>query len=62
MEGRHCFPHLTVEENSLSGAFARNISRSRLRADLERVYHYFPRLQARRDSQAGFLLRAASSK
>ncbi len=54
MEGRHCFPHLTVEENLLSGAFARNISRSRLRADLERVYHYFPRLQARRDSQAGF--------
>ncbi len=54
MEGRHCFPHLTVEENLLSGAYARNISRSQLGADLERVYHYFPRLNQRRASQAGY--------
>lgn len=54
MEGRHCFPHLTVEENLLSGAFARKVSRSRLSADLERAYHYFPRLKLRRASQAGY--------
>jgi len=54
MEGRHCFPHLTVEENLLTGAFARNISRSQLGADLEKVYHYFPRLKQRRQSQAGY--------
>jgi branched-chain amino acid transport system ATP-binding protein len=54
MEGRHCFGHLTVEENLLTGAFTRNVSRSELREDLERVYHYFPRLKTRRNSQAGY--------
>jgi branched-chain amino acid transport system ATP-binding protein len=54
MEGRHCFQHLTVEENLLTGAFTRKISRGELRADLDRVYHYFPRLKARRTSQAGY--------
>jgi len=54
MEGRRCFPHLTVEENMLTGAFARNASRTRLSADLERVYHYFPRLKLRRSSLAGY--------
>jgi len=54
MEGRHCFQHLTVEENLLTGAFTRSISRAELKADLERVYHYFPRLKQRRASQSGY--------
>jgi branched-chain amino acid transport system ATP-binding protein len=54
LEGRHCFPHLTVEENILTGAFARRVSGAQLRSALERVYHYFPRLKARRRSQAGY--------
>jgi branched-chain amino acid transport system ATP-binding protein len=54
MEGRHCFQHLTVEENLLTGAFTRRISRGDLKAELERVYHYFPRLQQRRTSQSGY--------
>ena len=53
MEGRHCFAHLTVEENLLTGAFARN-RRGDIAADLEKVYAYFPRLQQRRASQAGY--------
>ena len=54
MEGRHCFGHLTLEENLLTGAFTRKISRAQLKADLEKVYHYFPRLKTRRDSLAGY--------
>ena len=54
MEGRHCFGHLTVEENLLTGAYTRDISRSELKESLERVYHYFPRLKTRRESQAGY--------
>ena len=54
MEGRHCFPHLTVEENLLTGAFTRRISRGDLKAALERVYRYFPRLKDRRTSLAGY--------
>ncbi len=54
MEGRHCFQHLTVEENLLTGAFVRSAARSKIRADLEIVYNYFPRLKQRRKSQAGY--------
>ena len=54
MEGRHCFQHLTVEENLLTGAFTRKVSRGELAAALERVYHYFPRLKQRRTSQSGY--------
>ena len=54
MEGRHCFAHLTVEENLLTGAFTRKASRADIRASLEKVYHYFPRLKQRRDSMAGY--------
>jgi branched-chain amino acid transport system ATP-binding protein len=54
MEGRHCFAHLTVEENLLTGAFTRRGSRTEMRSELERVYHYFPRLKARKDSLAGY--------
>jgi branched-chain amino acid transport system ATP-binding protein len=54
MEGRHCFAHLTVEENLLTGAYTRTVSRAEVREDLERVYAYFPRLKQRRDSQSGY--------
>lgn len=54
MEGRHCFGHLTIEENLLTGAYTRSISRSELKDSLEKVYHYFPRLKTRRGSQAGY--------
>jgi len=54
MEGRHCFGHLTIEENLLTGAYTRSISRSELKDSLEKVYHYFPRLKTRRSSQAGY--------
>ncbi|MFI4952879.1 MAG: ABC transporter ATP-binding protein, partial [Burkholderiales bacterium] len=54
MEGRHCFAHLTVEENLLTGAFTRKGSRAEIAQALEKVYHYFPRLKERRGSQAGY--------
>jgi branched-chain amino acid transport system ATP-binding protein len=54
MEGRHCFAHLTVEENLLTGAFTRKISRTGMRDALEKVYRYFPRLKQRRTSLAGY--------
>ncbi len=46
MEGRHCFQHLTVEENLLTGAFTRKGSRGDIATALDKVYHYFPRLAA----------------
>jgi branched-chain amino acid transport system ATP-binding protein len=54
MEGRHCFAHLTVEENLLTGAFTRRDGNAAIRADLDRVYAYFPRLQERRSAVAGY--------
>ncbi len=54
MEGRHCFGHLTVEENLLTGAYTRKLSRAEIKAELEKVYHYFPRLKERRASQSGY--------
>ena len=53
MEGRHCFEHLTVEENLLTGAYTRSNNRE-VKDDLERVYNYFPRLRDRRTSLAGY--------
>ena len=55
MEGRHCFEHLTVEENLLTGAFTRKDGRGAIAADLEMVYGYFPRLKERRTSLAGYI-------
>jgi len=52
MEGRHCFEHLTIEENLMTGAYTR--SDGGAAADLEMVYEYFPRLKERRKSQAGY--------
>ncbi|MET0731656.1 MAG: ABC transporter ATP-binding protein [Casimicrobiaceae bacterium] len=54
MEGRHCFQHLTVEENLLTGAFTRKGSRGDIATALDKVYHYFPRLRERRSSLAGY--------
>lgn len=54
MEGRHCFGHLTVEENLLTGAFTRKEGRAAVQRDVEMVYGYFPRLRERRRSQAGY--------
>ncbi len=54
MEGRHCFEHLTVEENLLTGAYTRSDGRAAIQQDLEMVYDYFPRLKARRAAQAGY--------
>ena len=53
MEGRHCFEHLTVEENLLTGAYTRSNNKE-VKEDLERVYNYFPRLRERRTSLAGY--------
>jgi len=54
MEGRHCFGHLSVEDNLMTGAFTRKDGASAIRDDLELVYQYFPRLRERRTSQAGY--------
>ncbi len=53
MEGRHCFAHLTIEENLLTGAYTRH-DRGEVAANLEKVYTYFPRLKTRRTSQAAY--------
>ena len=54
MEGRHCFEHLTIEENLLTGAYIRTDGRARIQEDLDLVYSYFPRLKERRRAQAGY--------
>jgi branched-chain amino acid transport system ATP-binding protein len=54
MEGRHCFEHLTVEENLLTGSYTRKDGAAAIANDLEKVYTYFPRLKERRKSQAGY--------
>ena len=55
MEGRHCFGHLTVEENLLTGSFTRKDGRGAIASDMEMVYGYFPRLKERRSSLAGYI-------
>ena len=54
MEGRHCFGHLTVEENLLTGAYTRKASRAEINENMDLVYSYFPRLKERRKSLAGY--------
>jgi len=54
MQGRFCFGHLTIEENLLTGAFTRRDGGAAVRADMEKVYSYFPRLKERRGSLAGY--------
>jgi branched-chain amino acid transport system ATP-binding protein len=55
MEGRHCFAHLTVEENLLTGAYTRRDGRAHIADDLHKVYSYFPRLAVRRNAIAGYI-------
>jgi len=55
MEGRHCFEHLTVEENLLTGAYTRRDGGAAIQRDLELVYSYFPRLKSRSRAQAGYI-------
>jgi len=38
MEGRHCFGHLSIEENLLTGAFTRKDGKAAIKADMEKVY------------------------
>jgi len=54
LEGRHCFPHLTIEENLLSGTLSRRASRTRRNQDLQRIYDHFPRLAKLRKQRCGF--------
>jgi len=54
LEGRHCFGHLTIEENLLTGAFTRKDGNAAIKRDLEAIYEYFPRLKQRRTSMAGY--------
>lgn len=54
LEGRHCFGHLTIEENLLTGAFTRRDGNAAIKRDLEAIYEYFPRLKQRRTSMAGY--------
>ncbi len=54
MEGRRCFEHLTVEENLLTGAYTRKDGHGAVSDDIEKVYHYFPRLKERRNAQSGY--------
>lgn len=54
MEGRHCFAHLSIEDNLLTGAYTRDISSAEVKVELEKIYDYFPRLKTRRKSQAGY--------
>jgi branched-chain amino acid transport system ATP-binding protein len=54
MEGRHCFAHLTIEENLMTGAYTRKDGRAAVAATLDKVYTYFPRLKTRRTSQAAY--------
>ena len=54
MEGRHCFAHLTIEENLMTGAYTRKDGKASVAATLDKVYNYFPRLKTRRSSQAAY--------
>jgi len=54
MQGRYCFGHLSIEENLLTGAFTRRDGSAAIRADLDKVYTYFPRLRERKNSLAGY--------
>jgi branched-chain amino acid transport system ATP-binding protein len=54
LEGRRVFEHLSTEENLMVGAYQRR-DRGAVKADLDMVYQYFPRLKELRRSTAGYL-------
>jgi branched-chain amino acid transport system ATP-binding protein len=53
-EGRHVFPHMTVEENLEMGSYLRT-DRKGIADDLARIFEQFPRIAERRRQQAGTL-------
>lgn len=55
LEGRHCFTHLTVDENLRTGGFISHHSGAKLSTALEKVYQYFPRLAEKKQTLAGYL-------
>jgi branched-chain amino acid transport system ATP-binding protein len=57
LEGRRLFNHLTVEENLILGSIAsgQHSQRSSTKQDLEKVYHYFPRLRDLHKRISGYL-------
>jgi branched-chain amino acid transport system ATP-binding protein len=52
-EGREMFPFLSVEDSLRVGAYGRRDGS--VRADIERVYEYFPALRDKRRQQSGYL-------
>ena len=54
MEGRHCFAHLSIEDNLMTGAYTRTDSHADIKNDLDKIYTYFARLKTRRKSQAAY--------
>lgn len=54
MEGRRIIEDMTVIENLRLGAYTRTDSASEIKADIEKVFHYFPRLKER-TGLAGYL-------
>jgi branched-chain amino acid transport system ATP-binding protein len=60
MEGRHCFAHLSIEDNLMTGAYTRKDGKAAVAQTLEKVYNYFPRLKTRRTSQAAYTSAASS--
>jgi len=55
MEGRRVFEELTVHENLMAGSYTRHRDRAWVKEGLETIYHYFPALLPRRNTQAGYL-------
>lgn len=55
LEGRHCFGHLSVEENLQTGAFINKPTRAKINHQLEKIFTYFPRLKHLRKRQAGYI-------
>lgn len=53
LEGRHCFPHLTVEQNLLTGALLHRRKGRDVRTELDRIYTFFPKLKEKRTLPAG---------
>jgi branched-chain amino acid transport system ATP-binding protein len=53
-ENRLVFPHMSVHENLLAGAYQRR-DKAAIRADVERMYARFPRLHERHEQLGGTL-------
>ncbi len=62
MEGRHCFGHLTIEENLLTGAFTRRDGRAAVAARPREDLRLFPAPQGAAQRRRPATPRAASSR